>query len=397
MKHSRLLLVASALVLMGSALCVAAEGAPKEPNFDVSKITLKVKDAALGEVLKSLAQQSGNRPMGLPEKWEDKPITLELGGVTYWDAVDAICARTKLTYKATRKSRALQLAPKGDSENVSVHAGPVVVTVNIDEMKKTNAATAIRGVRRRQCGFICVWEDRLPMLETELIFSKVLAPDGTELKVRALPERIRQLVQGDSVGPRALTYVHLLNPPQDMAHAREIQGIVRVSFGLGKDVITIDDALGGERSTTVGTSTLTVKVTSQRHGVLQLNLSETEKGKRVNPTTYPASSSYGVRLVDPKGGRHVGVPQWTGSMRREGQVIGPDGKPEGGILVRGVGHTTVRFFELPHIRGKWKLEHAVPERIVVREYPFTFRNVPLPRGIQRGPRRRAPVRREAKP
>ena len=393
---------AVALVVLGS--CVGADEGPKdaaaekEPTFDASKITLKLKDAALHEVLKTLAEQSGNLPVCPPDDWQGKPLTLDLTDVTYWQALDAVCAQTGLAYETTHRSRALSLVPKQDSENVSVHAGPVTVTLNVDEMKLTNATTPMGRVTRRQCAFVCVWEDRLPTLEVDLIFLKVVADDGTVMEVKPLPEHLRQLVQGDSAGPRSLTYMHLLSPPKDMARAREIRGVVRVSFGFGKDVITIDDALRGNRSATVGTSTLTVEsISYDQGGALQLVLSETDDGTRVNPTTYPASSPYGVRLVDPKGGRHAGVAQWVGPMRREGQIVGPDGRPEGGILVRGVGQTTVRFYDPPHVRGEWKLEHTVPEKIVVREYPFVFKDVALPRGIERGPRVPGPAARPVKP
>jgi len=190
------------------------------------------------------------------------------------------------------------------------------------------------------------------------------------------------------MGPRSLVYMHLLRPPKGMKRAREIRGVVRVSYGFGRDVMTIEDVLrGGERSATEGTSTLAARIVAQHDTALWLRLSETEDGKRVNPMVYPASSAYGVQLVDPNGGRHAGVVQWRGSMRRVGQIMGPDGKTEGGMLVRGVGVTTLWFVGLPAIAGKWRLEHSVPEKVVVREYPFVFRDVPLPEGIERGPRK----------
>ena len=70
-------------------------------------------------------------------------------------------------------------------------------------------------------------------------------------------------------------------------------------------------------------------------------------------------------------------------MRREAEFIGPDGKPEGGIVVKGRGETLVRFHDLPKIPGAWKLVHTVPQKLFVREYPFKFTDVRLPEARER--------------
>ena len=386
MKQRHLAVIASVFVLMGLSMCVAAEDAAKErpdakePVFDVSKITLKVTDAALGDVLRALAEQSGNLPLHPPDKWKGKPLTLDLADVGYWQALDAVCAQMGLTVTPWPRMRALQLVPKKDSADVTVHTGSFAVTLHRDRMRRSRRRiNNVDGPESLRCPFSVMWEDRLPTLTTEVVVMRVTEPDGTELELRSRDERLMHFAVTGEIAPVARDYTDVVNLPEDLKKFREIEGVVRVSFGMGKDVMTIKDVLaGGAKSATVGKSTLTAEKLIHQRGVCFLRLRETFEGKEVNPSTYPASSPYGVCLVDPKGARHAGISRWGGPMRREGQIIGPDGKPDGGILVKGTGQTLVHFRDLPTIPGAWSLVHTVPERTVVREYPFKFTNIPLP-------------------
>jgi hypothetical protein len=252
------------------------------------------------------------------------------------------------------------------------------VTLQVDAMKEMPLSETADGRTVLTAPFRCVWEDRLPTLEVEVVLTRVVLGEGTHLTFEPLDVFSR----GDQIWPATSTLYRVFDPPKDPARAAEIRGIVTAAYGVGKDVIEIPNVLGGgPRSAMAGKVTLTAAPMRAAGGRAMLKLEMTVDGEGpVNPTTFPASSPYAVHLVDPQGSTHGCRVMWGGTARRVGTFPGPDGRPEGGIDIREAGETLLIFDRLPSIPGPWKLVYAIPKKLETREYPFRLADVPLPHG-----------------
>ncbi|HUU43739.1 MAG TPA: hypothetical protein VMX57_08165 [Planctomycetota bacterium] len=373
-------------VVAAAVLCVARTSADDETpvSLDASRITLKVQDAPLGEVLAAVARQSGNQPLVPPGDAAEKRVTLELADVPYWQALDKLCTKTGLAYEPSPRMRALRLVrierQRLPAADVTAHAGPFEVTLRLGHMRRIRPRVDNRdGAECLRCVFLYLWEDRLPTMETELVVTRMTAPDGSEVPLVSRSDLYARLAGGFEICPVGTVYYDVESIPKELKRVRTIEGLVRVTFGVGSDAIAIPNVLGGGvRSATVGKSTLSAEPITAGAGRRWLKLRETFEGQEVNPTIYPADSPFAIVLVDPKGGRHIGLGRWGGMLSREGQIVGPDGQPEGGQVVKGPGETLVRFDNLPDLAGAWTLVHTVPRKLVTREYPFRFDDVVLP-------------------
>ncbi len=99
--------------------------APATPGFAPSKVTISVKDAKLADVLKTLAEKSGNALLAVPDKWTEKPVTLDVKDATYFEALDRICEAAGLSYEPGIAGLALGAALK--PVDVGVYLGPATV------------------------------------------------------------------------------------------------------------------------------------------------------------------------------------------------------------------------------------------------------------------------------
>jgi len=437
-------------------------------------VTLKLKNAELDEIIQALADQSGNRPLPMPTAWEMKPLTIEVTDMPYWQALDKVCAEAGLMYIPDYQAGGLRLTPNEDGIDVSAYAGPFVVKLDSATKRKY-----FRPQNRRfqtdglSYSLIWFWEDRLTPIESTVTMANAAAPGGEALELA--PMVGRGVVMGGFMmgggrrGGRGRTMavgnmnVNITEVPKDLEKVGEISGVAKLTMGEDELTLKINDVLaGGEKSGTVGNTTVTVVNVNRRNTWAWLQLRQTVDGKPAPAVGYPAGSPYGFFLVDPNGERHQGRSWAGGAVRRmdfgggrrggrnRGQRDGgqndpaqgdqgqrnqapppPDGPPPGGpapgeaapdvraqrqpgqggddqdrrdqrrrdrraqiVIQRGgdgnamviegaanpmaEGIINVNFNRLPEIEGAWALLCVLPAKTTEKEFPFTFKDMPLP-------------------
>lgn len=435
----------------------------KDWGLDASKVTLKAQGADLDAVIETLAEQSGNTLVRLPEAWAGKPLVLQVTDMPYWQALDQLCAQAKLIYTADYQNGGLKLTAVEDAiQDISAYAGPAVLKLTSATQTRSYRGTTagVRGMQdslNYRFGFF--WEDRLQPIRSEVSFTSAKAPDGTELKLNQTPVRAFTGVWGGGARGRQRTaagqaYTTITEVPENLEKVAELHGVVKFTLGDGEKSLKIENALAeGEKSGTLDDTTLTVTNVNRRNTWTQLSVKMTVDGKEAAIQRYPYGSPYGFFLIDPNGEKHRGTS--FGGFRRVINAQQPGGNPgnrqrrgrgrgdgaapkapavkvkkeaaapaavadfqvvvladaggvvmarEGGAnvdivvaqaggqrpggrrrqgnaaagVMRAGGGTSVSFTRLPEIEGAWALVFVMPAQSTEKEFPFTFKDVPLP-------------------
>ena len=436
--------IACLAFLCGVALSQTAAPAKADADkfgLDGSKVTIKVKDAALDDILHALAAQSGNSLLDIPASWEAKGITFEVAGASYWEALDKLCAQLKLSYalettgEPGNQKTALTLQDGNGCENFAAYCGPVVVKLaSVTATKRYQPAPAndARGALELSLAWFC--EDRLRPLETKAEVTKLTGADGKDLALAAPAADARaqntvvgpggvvtmrfsnaasRLARGASVLPTAGTLTAKVDAlPKDVRSLKSLEGVVKMTFGKGARELKVVDVFGGKAdSAEAGKDKLTVTQARRQMNWAVFVLRYTSDEKDVDLAGLAATPPYGVRLIDPNGNIHEptnlrnmfapamgvqgGVIQMQGGagangvveMRVQVQAGGDDAaapvaKPPiraGAIGAGGAGgDVNVTFMKLPDVEGPWTLVVTVPESRVAKDFAFKLTDVPLP-------------------
>ena len=429
-------------------------------GLDASKVTLKAQGADLDAVIETLAEQSGNTLVRLPEAWAGQPLILQVTDMPYWQALDQLCAQAKLIYTADYQNGGLKLTAVEDAiQDISAYAGPTVLKLTSATRMRSfrGAAAPMRGMQNSlNYRFSFYWEDRLQPIRSEVSFTSAKAPDGTELKLNQTPVRAFTGAWGGGRGRQRTAagqaYTTITEVPEHLEKVAELHGVVKFTLGDGEKSLKIENALAeGEKSGTLDDTTLTVTNVNRRNTWTQLSVKMTVDGKEAAIQRYPYGSPYGFFLIDPNGEKHRGTSFGgyrrvinaqqpggnRGNRRRRGRDRGDGAAPQapaekvkkeaaapaavghvqvvvlgdaGGVMAKeggadveivvaqaggqrpggrrrqgnaapGVmraGGTSVSFTRLPEIEGAWALVFVMPAQSTEKEFPFTFKDVPLP-------------------
>ena len=313
---------------------------PGKFGTEASKVTLKLTNAELDEVLQALAEQSGNKLVQQPDDWEDKTITLNVTDMPYWQALDEVCKQTGLLYTVGRNG-GMTLVAAGESMDVGAYAGPFVVKVTSATRQKffrrlNTRRSAVEGLTYTLNAYC---EDRLTTLGTTVTVTKAVDPNGQALEIPAAdPDdpMARMRMGGGGMFMRGMfgrarggntARVSLPEAPKGLAKIGRIEGTVTIDVGTGKKQLKIEDALGeGEHSVEDGDRVLKITRANRMRNTTIISLTQTEDGKEVQIPRYSEASGYGFTLVDPDGGVHRQTTGF-GGMRggRGGQRQRPGG------------------------------------------------------------------------
>ena len=342
---------------------------PKNWGLSASKVTLKMHNVGLEEIVEALAEQSGNRLLRLPEEWEERRLSLALTDVPYWQALETLCARTGLMWSGDARTGEFRLVATPAGRQACAHAGPVVV--------KLESGTLRRDFRKADrvlnCRFSYFWEDRLGPVVADGWVSSVTGAPGTQLKLTYgwyptdMPTRRRARVV-----PTGQILVSLEDVPEALEKLTKLEGRVRLTVGEGMRTFEIKDALaGGEKSATV--DGVKLALTDVQKGATWYNVSVrmAVDDKEVPVPVYPVRSSYGLWLTTPAGARREGI-LWQAHVPRP---------PKGVVAAAGaVPIRATRFLvrRKPDVEGSWTLVYTMPRKTTVKEFPFTFTDLPLP-------------------
>lgn len=400
-------------------------------GLDASKVTVKLKDVPLDEILQVMAEQSGNSHMQIPDNWEAQNVTFEAVDMTYWQALDKLCAQLKLCYvvqttgQARDRKTELALVDGKGFECVSSYCGPVVVKLaGVTTTKRYLPVPAGAESNALEVSLAWFCEDRLRPLDVKAEVTKLVGADGKELALASAaaegqgqPQAMIQgavIVQGgvvrftDASGIRgaspALSTAGAVTAkvaalPKDVRAVKSLEGVVRMTFAHGMKELKVADVFGGKNDAAeAGKDKLSVTVARRQMNWSNLTIELTSDGKAVDLAGLSATAPYGAKLIDPNGEAHAptnlrtipmmgprGGIQIQGGANVQVQVqVGPDGgapvpavkaPAEGGAQSSPV---SVMFAGLPNVDGEWTLVVTVPETRAAKDFTFTLNDIALP-------------------
>jgi hypothetical protein len=396
-------------------------------NFGASKITLEAKEEPLGEVMEKFADLSGNQAVDVADDLRDKPVTVSVKDLGYWQALDKACGAAGLMYSPDFNTGKLKVQEAEKADNLNGYSEAVVVKMDQGTESRSfrlakapkNAAGAARGGSTIFYQMSYFWEDRLSPLTTEVELTKAMTPDGKNL----VPEDQMTVVR--SFGPRAggmrpqtvsagTTQLNIPQVPDGVTKLAEISGIVRLEFGDGQKEVSMNDALSAvDKPITLGDWTVTVKGSEKTAGAVTVRM-EVKHGEKL--AWLPAAwqtGEYGFYLVSEDGVRYRSNGAGGGMGVRGGRGGGGGGRrngpgggggagpgagfaPGGGQRAGGFapgggaapndaagapdeeGKYSIRFMRLGDVQGAWSLLLVLPDHYEMHEYPFTIKDVPRP-------------------
>jgi len=365
---------------MLGCLCASAgaQGAPA-PAADLqpSKITLDAADTPLADVVASLAKQSGNAPLALPDDLRRLKVTLRLKDVPYWTALDALCDSAGLLYVPDLLSGGLRLDKAVVRRDFGVVSGPVAV--KLEQVRRDGEYRVIRSnwvVDELYCVLRFFYEDRLPVLDATAEVVEARAPDGMRLFKTRMNGPTPYVAEAPPprrppTGTLVLAHARL---PAGLDRITELTGVVRLTLGRGERRISVPDVTARGASASDADFTVTV-VSADREGESTRAVVEVAiKPPRTDPPLIAPRLPYGFFLVSPDGKRVLGV------IERVARNLRGAGNTEGaGEAAKVAGD--VRFtLSFPGAAGpRASLVYVYPERVEMREVPFRMTDVPVGR------------------
>ena len=317
-----------------------------------SRHTLDFKDVPLEKVLEALARSSGNSSPEVRggDPVLKKPVTLKVTDAPYWQVIDEVRKAAGLVWTYDYRTRGFLLQPGTLGDEVSVLAGPAVVkpwalSQSISLLNGT-------GTNSLSITWLCLWEDRLPVVYAQLVIGKMTAADGTVLPVPRVTARRSwwELCTG-----RFQTSI--TNPPRTRAATAHVEGFVRLEFAVGRREAVIPNVfVEGDKSITVEGLTLAVSDVRQWDRELRLTVKGTLKWPHPSLGTF--SPDYGLFVRDASGKLHA--PERVSSNYVSG------------------GFDQTVSFPAPREAQAKSLVLVYPERTETRDYPFELKKVPLP-------------------
>ena len=161
-----------------------------------------------------------------------------------------------------------------------------------------------------------------------------------------------------------------------------IEGTVNVEFVMGQRKLKLADLFAGKEKEVEGDGvTLTLRKAERDGENVELSLTMKTDGRTPVLLFETSPAAYGFCLVDPRGRRHTN----NFDFNWQGNGIGGGGSARGFRLMRHRarpepldGKLTLKFPRVPQVAGTWSLLYVFPERVEVKAYPFTIKDVPLP-------------------
>ena len=345
------------------------------PDFDASRVTIDATDVPLKEVLNLLAQESGNRPVGIDIRTSRRRMTFKVKNMPYWQAIDTLCRSAKLRYNAGSRGLPSHFyTVKTLVTGLGVYSGPVSVKMRSItrrhnrqqtrrfDARRTSDKTSVLG--RRDISFNLVYhiEDRLPSLETLGRITRVVTPDGVN-HVPPLTGREPFKMRWTSNSSMSFS-VDIKETGDELKGPVTLEGYVAFGVGVGKEELRLKNIFGGGNPTArddKGLSLKLLRAAREKDGETTIVFEVGYDARDTQVRKYVLfGRRYGLGLIDPNRKRHwrpnrVSRPGSTGKMR-----------------------VTLGFNGLPDIDGEWSIVLTRPKKIVKKTYPFKIENVPLP-------------------
>ncbi len=351
-------------------------------KYDASRVTLNVRDAPLSEVLSELAEKSGNAPVDAG-MFKDRTVTVSVKDVPYWQAMDLVCKPAgAFCDRRWHQNKGFVLLAESakDAPEACAYAGPAVVSVN--QVERTKTVRQLLRFRTSQypypqpdwteryirVGMDYAVEERLRVLGGRVGFRKATTRDGTDL----LKDQAAALDRADAMEKTAgheaadftmdpSPYLVLKDRPEGVKGPLRIEGVVRLTFAVGRKELRIDKVFAGEKRTAEAGNVrldLTSGVREGVSGAINLKIAaDPPKGRNIN---YDSRLGFGFTVVDANGKKQGKFTGWS----QEG-----DGKD---VTI------TITVTDLPATTGDLALVYSYPESVETKEYPFTLKDVPLP-------------------
>jgi len=394
--------VAVVLAVVAAAPASAAPG--DDADFEASRVTLDVRNVPLADVLRMIAEQTGNPPPYLSTPQRALPVTLSVADVPYWEAMDRLCRQTHLLLEWTMFTEVDEVRDFG------AYVGAMKVRFYQFESRRTfrNFPPSNPGFTRGvhdglEAAFTLAYhlEGRLGVIWSEGTVTELLSADGRKLGIPELSwryagmsERPRVFVRRDAV-PYGQIY---FTPPVDAgggpAKLGEVRGTVRVECGVGQKQLAFDDLLAAKgRKVTDGALTLTLADVKSGPGRVDVTLDAVTTEPLI---LHEQTGRYGFLLVDPNGERYrayldrarldsaaltdVEMRAREEEIRRTGRAPATTAGPSNELGETGPskGQLTFHFSQLPQVEGKWSLVYLYPESRRTHEFAFGIREVPTP-------------------
>ncbi len=356
--------------------------APVVVNLGPSKVTLSARDVPLSELLDTLATKSGNKELVAVQAAKDRPVSLDVKDVLYWDAVDQLCRTYGLVLTLDPATQKPALAAMDGTLDPGAVAGPVVLKLNTGSVSRSfrvakSAWSKPSTIATVAYGAGVYWEDRLNISTVAVVVRKLLLPDGKDVLEGATQPVAQTVTPGVRTRNYSSAYLSFGNVPEGTRRFSAVEGLVRVTCRVGEKAVKLDDVFAGPpRSASAGGVTLTLKsVSERRKGVAQCVVEMKREAGDPAISFAPESGHVTFALIDPKGVRHqatleggkFGAPKKTGRKNRLGQ----DETAEEAEF-------NLRFWSVPEIEGPWSLTLVWPDKVDTREYPFAIKDAPVP-------------------
>jgi hypothetical protein len=370
LRHARRFLFLLPL-LVPLALVAAGDPAPADKALAPKRVTLPGKDLPLGNVLAELRKQTGTVVQDKRIAAKDARLRLDLDGVTFWQAVDAVADQLGAGVSPYQGDGSIALVD-GNPKNARVSTSGIfrsaVKRLRLDRDLETGVHSAVVNLE-------VAWEPWFKPLYLEL--KSYHAEFARDAAGKALKAEGRGTGQEDVHGrPAAVTELHLPAPKRSSQALARLKGTVSVIGAARLLTVRFDDLAGLARDGKP-------RKQSPEDGIT-VTLSKLTKVDTDLWQVY-------VTLSYPPGGpRFESYQNWL--VYNE---IYLEKKGKKGSRVRFVGREGNRNLESDPARirydfaeegkgprlgepGDWTLVYRTPSRLVEVTAPFDFQDIPLP-------------------
>ena len=366
----------------------------RELKLSGTRVTIKANEEPLGEVLKSLSEQSGNRLVTTREEGLlGEPVTVNMKNVPYWEGLDKVCEAAGLSYKLYTDRVEVQGKQEGD-EDIGASTGPFVV--KLYSCRRSASSTTTRKFRpypneeglktendsKVTMSFEYAFEDRVPRQVEGIRIESVRDEEGKEL----LAGR-----EGEGAGGRLQWYGRGNAEWRDETPGREkrvtVSGTGEIEVAVGVQEVRMPDIFAKEPKAAKGAGcTFTVKSASREgRGITVVVEVERPAGTHIAHHAL-RRREYGFVLVSESGKRYDRLNSYvikgenTGNYNASGDDLSfhvpastsaRPGQTETLTMKMG-------FAETGDEDGSLTLLYDAPERQQRRTYPFTIKDIRLP-------------------
>ncbi len=355
-------------------------------NAGPSRVTLHVKDRPLAEVLRLLAEQTGNRPPGVSEDDGRRALSLDLDGATWWEAIDRIAASCELRLErapAVDEPR-LRLIPRVGPD-VGTCSGPV--TLRVRPLTCTTRTTFFFGANDKDpragtvtlhgCRLLTSWETRLPVVGWEIELTRVTLGSGAAFT----PKRARAAAAaGVTISPwthrqdllRGVQELELDDVPAGTATLAALEGVVRLTLGADAEERRMEDILADRGQSAAGDGvSLTRAGAAREGGTLTVTLGVRFVEERAHARAiFMRDSTLGLFLATEKGGRRRpdGL-DWKCTPKPGARAGRNEVDPRSGTL-------TLTFADAPEDAVRPAIIYVYPGDVEVQEFRFAMKDAP---------------------